>query len=229
MKSSRVVFCIAAIAWGSTMQHASSEARYEPDHLVLVGNVSEGWEIRYDKALRPQLKLDATFFARVVFRPSFSGESCLRLHGNDGESDISKARKFFLTCYEADKSIWYSLPENSNDGKKGEVKVAVWSAPVSGAFAKRMRAIWDQMLARTQPPDKPNTGLDGETFEFATPGHSGQTWSPMQRKSPALFVELCRSLADYCKAAPERRERLMEGVGQHAKVLEDYLKEHPVK
>lgn len=206
---------------------ASADVRYEPDHLVPVRNDSQESRVRYDKALQTQLKLDATFFARAIFRPSFSGESCLRLHGQDGESDISKARKFFLTYYEADKNIWYSLSEKSDDKK--QVKVAVWPAPVSEAFAKRMRAVWDQILARTRPPDQANTGVDGETFEFATPGHSGKTWSPMQRKSPALFVSLSRSLVDYCKAAPEKRERLMKVVEEKAMVLEDYLKEHPVK
>ena len=121
------------------------------------------------------------------------------------------------------------LPENRDDGKKGEVKVAVWSAPVSETFAKRMRAIWNQMLTRTRPPDKPNSGVDDETIEFATPGHTGETWTPMQRKSPAFFGELGRSLAKYCMAAPEKRAPLMEVVEQRAKVLEDYLRDHPVK
>lgn len=87
---------------------------YEPDHLVPLDPNPGDWHVRYMNVLGAQLKLNAAFFARMILKPSFDGESCLRLHGND-ETEILKSDKFFLTCYEADQNIWYAMPENSSE------------------------------------------------------------------------------------------------------------------
>ncbi len=232
MKSLLIDCCVSVIAI-LTISTAIAEEQifpglYEPDHLVpLVPDAPR--HDRYNDALQTQLKLNATFFTRMILLPSFEGESCLRLHGNDGDTDISKSSKFFLTYYLADKNIWQSMSENSDEKKQSEVTVEVSSAPISKGFALRLHAIWDQMLARTKPPEKVNTGLDGETIEFATSKGSGKTWSPMERRSPRLFVELGQSLIEYCKAKPENRGRVMQSVEEHATSLENYLKAHPVK
>jgi len=203
--------------------------RYEPDHLIPLRDNPADWNSPYMQALRPRLKLDATFFARVVIRPSFDGETCLRLHSNDGETDIAKPSKFFLTSYQADKSIWYAMPGNNDAGKQGEVTVEVSSAPVSGDFARRLRTIWDQMLSRTRPPEKPNSGTDGVTYEFSTPEHSGETWSPWENNAPRHFANLSHSLIRYCQAKPTDRAGAFKSVEFQVSAIEKYLKEHPVK
>ncbi len=226
-----VSILVAGILIGSTAvfaQDAPRQIPYEPDHLIPVRDGTEAWKTSYSAALRAQLRLEATFFARMVISPAFDGESCLRLHGPEGEPDITKVRQFFLTSYQADQSIWETLPE-SEQRKPGPVIVSVSSAPVPAAFARRLLAIWDEMLARTSPPAKPSTVLDGVSYEFSTPEHTGMTYNPMQRLSPQLFTELGRSLMSFCAAKPEHRARLLQSAKQHATVLENYLKAHPVK
>ncbi len=222
---------VAGILIGNATTIAQDTPRqfpYEPDHLIPLRDGTEAWETSYSAALRVQLRLDATFFARMVISPSFDAESCLRLHGPEGELDITKVRKFFLTSYQADQSIWETLPENEQR-RPGPVIVSVSSAPVSTAFARRLLAIWNEMLARTCPPEKPSTVLDGVSFEFSTPKHTGMTYNPMQRLSPRLFTELGRSLMDFCAAKPDHRARRLESAEQHATDLENYLKAHPAK
>jgi hypothetical protein len=220
---------VAAIIGGSAVALAQDDpypGLYEPDHLVPPRGGPVDLESPYRKALRRYLKLDASFFARMVSNCD-PGEICLRLHGPDGVSDISKTKKFFLTSYEANKSIWESIQERGVYRKPGEILVTVSSAPVPEAFAKRLRDIWDQMLSRVRPPEKPNNGFDGTTYEFATPERLGTTWSPMKRLSPRLMVEFSWSLAAYCKVKPDRRPVLRRELEQQMAILENYLRENP--
>lgn len=202
---------------------------YEPDHLVPLKSDTPVWSVRYMETLRPQLNLNAPFFARVLILPSSEGESCLRLHGDESDMDITKSTQFFLTSYQADKSIWYAMQENNDARKHGKVTVGVSSTPVSKAFAKRLRAIWDQMLSQTRQPEKPNPANDGVIYEFSTPERSGQTWSPRANNSPKLFVNLTQSLHRYCKAPPVDRPGVMKSLELHILALERYLEKHPVK
>ncbi len=222
-----VIFLESSSVFAQEQPH---QRPYEPDHLIPERALAEAHDQSYDVALRENLRLDATFFARMVILPSFDGESCLRLHGPEGESDITKASRFFLTSYQADQSIWKTLPQQSDEYRKpGPVIVSVATAPLPAAFARRLRAIWDEMLARSCPPDSPNMTLDGVSYKFSTPKQTAVATNPRQRMSPVLLTELGRSLMQYCEAKPEDRTRRMKSAEQHATVLENYLKIHPAK
>ncbi len=203
------------------------QVRYEPDHLTPVDAETPAWRTKYEKVLRPQLRLDATYVVRMVVYPSFSGEISVRLHGPEGETDLSKISKPMLTCYRADNSIWDAMPGSSNDGKQGQVIVSMTSIEVSKPFALRLQTLWDEMLKRTNPPEKPNTMLDGTTFKFTTPGQAGEASNPMRRLSPLLFTELGWSLIELCEADPKNPQGKAVNAALHAKILEDYLKAHP--
>ena len=201
---------------------------HEPDHLIPVDPYPSDWRVRYTSALHSRIKAKTYFFAQMETRPSFSGESCLQLHGEDGISEFSAAKSFFLTYSEADTSIWYSMPENSDDGKQGAVNVTITTVPISKAVASRLCTIWNEMLMRTHMPKEDATGLDGITIEFATPRGYGKTWTPTEPKSPLLLVKLGESLIQYCKAAENNRASLMKDVETKAANIERYLKEHPL-
>ncbi|MEI7909599.1 MAG: hypothetical protein WCK77_08195 [Verrucomicrobiota bacterium] len=199
---------------------------HEPDHLVPVDPYPNDWRVRYTNVLHSLIKAKPFFFAQMETRPTFSGESSLQLHGEDGVSEFSKAKHFFLTYTEADTNIWYSMPENSNDGKKGPVNVTITTVPISKAVASRLCEIWNEMLMRTRIPKEEATGLDGVTIEFATPRGYGKTWTPTELKSPLLLVKLGESLIQYCKATEDNRASLMKDVETKAADIEMYLKEH---
>jgi hypothetical protein len=208
-----------------TTQKNTRVVSREPDHLVPVDPNPAG----YVELLRKQLKLDSSFFARMVVMPSFEGESSLRLHGKEGELDINKVTNFFLTCYTADKSIWESMPENNEEKKIRPIIVSVTTAPIPAATARRISEIWEKMLSRTHAPEMKNTGCDGVTIEFATTKARGETWTPTERKSPLLLEELGRSLVDYCGVKPDRRGELIKQIEAQMDILDTYLKEHPAK
>lgn len=198
----------------------------EPDHLVPVDPYPGDWHVRYTDLIRAKLKLDEPYFARMVVKPSFGGESSLRLHGGEQEHEISKTEKVFLTHSVAEKSIWYSMPENNQEKQQKEVKVTTTTVSIPKPMEVRLCSLWNRMILRTRVPAGNGDGLDGVTIEFATRRGYGETWSPMQQKSPLLFVELGESLVDYCKSTDETRKARLKAVSQKADKLESYLDAH---
>ena len=201
----------------------------EPDHLVPVDPYPDGWCIRYNDQIRSRFKLDSFFFAQMVVRPSFSGEYVVRLHGGKDDNNITTAEKFFLTYSAADKNIWYSMPENNDKKKQQKVTIAVTSVEFPKPLTKRIYQLWQRMLLRTRYPEQSSRGADGTTFEFGIWCVYGETWSPDERKSPLLFVELGDSLIGYCKAAPAERPAAAKEVEDKATQLDKYLDEHTLK
>lgn len=241
----RLVGCLGILAMlpaaaaepSSETDEAISEAvkvPYSPDHLAPLRPVKDGdWRAPYRAALQTRLGLNSPFFARVTFLNSSEGEACLRLHGPGGQFDYAKTREFFLSYHVAEKSIWYSLPENNDGKKQEEVVVAVYSAPIPKEFAIRLHILWDKMLARTAPRERVDTSLDGTTYEFATPERVGEASNPRRGKSPRLFADLGYSLAHYCQAEKSKRGKELEACYQSAAALENYLEnyleKHPAK
>ncbi|MEO7097859.1 MAG: hypothetical protein ABI162_00750 [Luteolibacter sp.] len=162
----------------------------------------------------------------MVLRPSFDGESSLILHGGEQRQEFSATEKFFLTYSLAEKNLWYSMPENNEEKKQKEINVTVTTVPVPKPMAVRLCSIWNRMILRTRVPVTSVNGFDGISIEFATQRGYGETWTPMQRKSPLLFVELGESLIDYCKASEEDRKAKLKKVSQKAGKLENYLDAH---
>jgi len=202
---------------------------HEPDHLVPVNPYPGEWHINYSDQLRSRFKLDSFFFAQMVVRPSFSGEYVMRLHGTRDESLFDKTTEFFLTYSAADKSIWYSMPENNDTKKQLKVSIVAVTVEVPNPLAARIQQLWQRMLLRTRYPEKAGGGLDGVTYEFGMWYVYGETWSPRERKSPLLFIELGESLISYCKAAPAQRQAAATEIENKAAQLEKYLNEHQPK
>ena len=75
-----------------------------------------------------------------------------------------------------------------------------------------LQQLWKRMLLRTRYPEASSAGLDGTTYEFATWHVYGETWSPQERKSPLLFVELGESLIGYCEATPAERSAAIKEI-----------------
>ena len=203
-----------------------------PDHLMPVDPYPGESHIRYTDQLRSRFKLDFYFFAQMVVRPSFSSEYVVRLHGTENDSYFDTTNKFFLTYSVSDQSIYHSMPENNSNKKQREVSITVTTVELSKPLATRIKQLWERMLLRTGYPqagEGDGRGLDGVTFEFATRNVYGTTWSPHERKSPLLFIELGDSLIAYCKAAPAERPAATKEIENKAEQLEKYLNKHPSK
>ena len=162
----------------------------------------------------------------VILTTCAMAEYVVRLHGNKDDRDIAAAEKCFLTYSIADKSIWYSMPENNDEKIQKEVAVSVSTVEFPKPLAKRLEQLWARMLQRSRYPDVSNARSDGTTYEFGMCGMYGETWSPQERKSPLLFVELGQALVAYCKAAPSDRPSAEESIEKKAAQLTKYLNAH---
>lgn len=229
----RVVFLASVLAVTQIARAA------EPDHLVPVHPyLGDDMLARYDHQLRSRFKLDSSFFAQMVVRPSFHSEYVVRLHGKKEDKHFTMTNQFFLTYSIADKEIWYSMPENNDKKRQEKVKISTTTAEIPKALAIRIQQLWEQMLLRTRYREQDVIsshemeriiGTDGTTFEFAVWNAYGETWSPDERLSPLLLVELGESLVGYCKAIPGERPAATKEIENKAAQLEQYLNEHPFK
>jgi hypothetical protein len=203
---------------------------YHPDHLVPANPNPGDWKVRYIEALRKQINLDSPFFVRMVEMPSFEGESSLRLSATNGTRDITKVDAFVLTFYQADTSIWYSMPENNQEKIRKQVVVSVKSAPLPKATALRVHAVWERMIQRVRKPEQPDSTLDGVSYEFATQSGMGESHNPgWNRQSPDRLVALGQSLKRYCEVKASQRKSSLEMIEIHLRSLEEYLDGHPMK
>jgi hypothetical protein len=234
------VLALATITRAGEPGHLLPEATItragEPDHLLPVAPYEGGQLARYSKQLNSHLKLEAAVFAQLVVRPSFDPELVVRLHGKKGDNDFDSTSQFFLTYSVADKNIWYSMSENGRGKKSDKVKVSTITTEIPKPLAIRIERLWEQMLLRTRYREQDVRssgdrviGTDGTTFEFSAWNAYGETWSPEERLSPLLFVELGASLVDYCKATSGDRPAAAKEIENKAAQLEQYLNEHPSK
>jgi hypothetical protein len=210
----------------------------EPDHLVPIDPYPGDPLAPYYNQLRSRFKLDSSFFAQMMVRPSFHKEFVVRLHGRKEDTSFTATNQFFLTYSIADKEIWYSMRENHDKKGQEKIKISTTTADIPKALAIRIQQLWEQMLLRTRYREQDVVssheveriiGTDGVTFEFAVWNAYGETWSPEERMSPLLLVELGESLVGYCKAAPGERPAATKEIENKAAQLEQYLNEHPSK
>src|SRR5207249_712870 len=130
--------------------------------------------------------------------------------------------KYTLVYVRADESIWSSMPENNDENRQKPVKATRREAPLPPELAKRVLSLWEKMLrgVRYPEPENDNDGLDGETIEFWGNFMFGETWSP-SHGAPKLFVELGRSLMEYCEAPETKRADLLKVVEGKCQALEE--------
>ena len=86
----------------------------------------------------------------MMCRPSFEGESLVFIHGGEKDRELETTEKFQVTARIAEKSIWYSLPDNNEEKQDKEVKISTSTAPLEKALAVRLVRVWNQMLEDTK-------------------------------------------------------------------------------
>jgi hypothetical protein len=218
-----LLLAISLPAWPADEQPQMAE----PDHLEPVDPYPRGWGVRFSE-IRTRFNLGPSFYLQMFVCPSFDPEYVVRMHGNEKDLNVSEegfnaAEKVFLTYSIADKSVY--------DDKRKQQKVTVSTKTVDfpKPLAARVHKLWHRMLRRTRYSDTYYGGVDGTNYEFAMWGWYGTIWSPKQRQSPLLLIELGDSLIDYCKAVPSERPAAAKAIEDKAAQLEKYLDEHTSK
>jgi|GEM_PF-2640527 len=230
-----LLFAVVLVLQFCTRAADTPPAFTEPEHLQPVNPYPDAWLVRYTNQLRSRFKLDfphSFFFAQMLVMPSFTPEYVVQLRDAKGEQDIAKAEKLLLTYSVADKSIWSSMPENrqfQKDKKQQRVNITVKTVEFPKPLAAQISQLWKRMLHQTRYEFKDAEGADGTTYEFGVWRAYGETWSPHERKSPLLLVEIGESLIGYCKAAPADRPAAEKEIENRAALLEKYLNEHTSK
>jgi hypothetical protein len=190
----------------------------EPDHLEPIYPGS--WTGDYWRLYRKELRLPTQPEAGVmVYLPAFRPEECLVVHATNGPPPT-----YVLVHTRADKSLYYSMPENSEDGKPKQVMVKRREVALPPVVAERLCRVWDRMLRGVRYPaiDRKTDIMDGERIEFWRHGMFGQTHSP-SGGAPKLFVDLGRSLINYCSSSEEQRVGALRDVEAKCRALEHYL------
>lgn len=168
--------------------------------------------------------------AVMVYAPSFDPEECLYLYKKEGEG-----ARYTLVHTRADRNIWYSMPENRDEGEPGKgpepVKVTRHETSLTPDPGGRVSALWEQMLAgvRYPGPEFDGSGIDDATVvEFrCARGEFGRTMYGVARSpsrgAPKRLLDLGRSLIDYASADEAERPRLRKVVEERCQALEDDL------
>jgi hypothetical protein len=118
----------------------------EPDHLepIFPGR----WAGEYWRLYRKELQLPIPPEAGVmVYLPSFDPEECLVIHETKGDHP-----NYVLVHTRADENLWYSMPENSEDGKRKRVTVKRREVILPPAVAGRVCHVWERMLRGVRYP-----------------------------------------------------------------------------
>jgi hypothetical protein len=224
MRVSLLLLALALMAGG-----LRGAEKCRPEHLTPVDPYPGDWHVRYTDLVQKHLEPPYRFFAAMVVRPSFEGEYSMILHGTkeDYELDWEKTPKFFVSCFAAEKNIWYSMPENNEEKEQKEIKVTTSTAEIAKPLARRVHALWKTMLQRTRYFEDASIYLDGTTFEFSAGGMYGQ--SRLQCPSPTLLADVGHSLIEFSQAPAAERATAEVAVEKAALALEKYLKAHPFK
>ncbi|HEX8202816.1 MAG TPA: hypothetical protein VF590_20230, partial [Isosphaeraceae bacterium] len=180
----------------------------QPDHLVPVAPYAPDFHREYLGLCHELLQVSERETAVMIYMPSFEPEEGLVLRETEGPEP-----RYELIATRADRSIWYSMPKNNQEHKQRAVKVTRHRAPLPADLARHVCRLWEAMLrgVRYPGPEMEGVAVDGATTEFRwRPPFGGtlhgETWSPT-KGSPRHFVELGRSLIEYCDAAEAERAR----------------------
>jgi hypothetical protein len=155
----------------------------------------------------------------MVYLPSFDPEECLVIHETKGERPT-----YMLVHTRTDQNIWYSMPQNSEDGKRKRVVVTRHEVSLPPELAGRVCRIWERMLRGVRYParDPDFEVMDGVTIEFWRHGMYGHTSSPVG-DAPRLFVDRGRSVINYCSVPEGQRPKALKDVEEKCRALEQYL------
>jgi hypothetical protein len=194
----------------------------EHDSLMPSLNVDKDWERDYSALLNKHFKLDQAFEARMLIESN--RESVVSLHRKD-DPMLGYILTYRSVSPESKSSIWGCVPRPKSPTTSKEVKIYERTASLPKELGDRLVAVWSLMMNRVS--NHTSYGLDGATYVFSTKEKTAETWSPRERKSPLLFVELGRSLMDYCRTERARRHLAGKDVWAALTAWEDYLKKNP--
>lgn len=195
-----------------------------PDHLIPIDRITEDWAFAYEKQLKKYLNLDASYLVRMIVRPSFDAEYTVSVYGDSDSYEISASKEFFVSYTVVNRNIWYARSQDNQEKIEKPIQPKTLKASIPAAVAKRVCAIWDEMILGTHYPREDSVGFDGVTIEFMAHRGRGETRSPTEGTSPALLKDLGESLINYCKADEKERKQRLDAIGQSASKLESYLK-----
>ncbi len=227
--------CLAAGQGAAERQGDPFKPGYEPkmpeqpDHLIPVDPHPGEWVAPYNKQLDRHLGLKDDYLLRMIVRPSFTGEYLVRLEGDPRIFTGEDQKNFFVTSSKADKSIWYSIPENNSEKAERPVKVSKHRKMIPKATAHRVYKVWSEMILRTRYPNWDATGLDGVTIEFARHHHHGETWSPNEGSLPHRLWKLGDALLAYCEAPEDKEKEHLESIHRQVAEMEKQLKAKDTK
>lgn len=194
-----------------------------PDHLIPI-NPYSFWRMPYTKQLTEHLGLGEAYFARMTVRPSFVAEYSIRVHGGPKDYTVESSKEFFVTYTTSDQNIWGSMPENNSENIQKTVTPKSFTASIPAETARRVCALWDEMILKTRYARDWGGGMDGTTIEFSSVQGHGETWSPTVGSPPALLHDLGERLIDYSKAPAEERMKLLDAIHTSAAKLENQMK-----
>ena len=198
-----------------------------PDHLIPVGPHLHAWQREYRRRIEDHLFVTNPDIAQYLVMPSFGPESCVSIRSEipkelkDAYDSIASIprdrRKYFITVTRAAENLWYSMAENSDDGKTKVVETTRVDREISLELAGAIQWAWGRMLHHTRLPSSALVdGLDGCTYEFSARvgglrDVSGETWSP-QGGLTAEIVSLGDSIAAFANDTDASEEPLINAL-----------------
>jgi hypothetical protein len=213
-----VVLISAGLSHGQADDASPPRRATEPDHLEPIYPFH--WAGDYCRLYRKELRLPTQPEAGVmVYLPAFDPEECLVIHATKGTPPT-----YVLVYTRANENLWYSMPENSEDGKPKRVMIKRREVALPPVVAERVCRVWERMLRGVRYPaiDRNYDTMDGEKIEFWRNGMFGQTLSP-SGGAPKLFVDLGRSLINYCSSSVNQRPGALRDAEVKCRALEHYL------
>jgi hypothetical protein len=184
--------------------------------------------IRYAAELHKRIEPKILVFAQMRVQPAFQKEYSVSIHGGRRNLSIREAKKCFVSYFIADKSIWFSIPENNTEKQRREVSVSTVTIDIPLPLAKRIYAVWRKMLLKTRGmDDHMYPAPDPTTVQFSSESLSAETYYPAYCKSAGLLIELGEKLIDYCKAPAAERTAAEHALEMRASTVERFLRDHP--
>jgi hypothetical protein len=141
-----------------------------------------------------------------------------------------KIPQYRLILTRADTNIWYSMPENNEEGERKAVKVTRREASLPPDLAGRVCGLWEAMLRGVRYP-KPEEMPSASTGRPSSSGGHEALEADVRRDvvpdpgRPFALVDLGRSLIEYVDADEAGRAARLKAVDEKCRALERYLAE----
>lgn len=190
----------------------------EQNHLVPVNPYRDEKQTNYLNLLRACLDIPDPVDnpTLLLFMPAFDPEECVEVRARGMDSEI-----IYTTV---DRNVWYSMPENNNDGVAFKPKMRRLVSPLPKKVATRIDALWSRLLQDVRY-DKinefPGAIVDGVVIEFWYAGRYGKTDDP-DSGLPMLMTELGKELIKLCKSDMKTREEIINSIEKKVLDIEKY-------